>query len=81
MKCSVYRSTKKSDTYVYVPKDNDIAELPEGLTKILGKIEHVLEVDLATRSSLANADIDQVVQSLNSQGYFIQLPKEEYKPE
>ena len=81
MKCSVYRSTKKIDTYVYLPKDNDIAELPEGLVKILGKVEHVLEVDLAERRRLANADIEQVMESLNSQGYFIQLPKKYYEDE
>lgn len=78
MKCSVYRSAKKADTYLYMPKDSSVEELPEGLNKLLGEIEHVLEVDLAARVELANEDIEQVREGLKSQGYFLQLPKKHH---
>ena len=78
MKCNVYRSSKKADTYLYMPKDSTLEELPQGLNKLLGKVEHVLEVDLAARTKLANEDIQQVKESLKSQGYFLQLPKEHH---
>jgi uncharacterized protein YcgL (UPF0745 family) len=78
MKCNVYRSAKKADTYLYMPVDHKLEDLPEGLNKLLGEIEHVLEVDLATRSKLANEDINQVRESLKLQGYFLQLPKKHH---
>ena len=78
MKCNVYRSSKKADTYLYMPKDSTLEELPQGLNKLLGKVEHVLEVDLAARTKLANEDIQQVKESLKSQGYFLQLPKKHH---
>lgn len=78
MKCNVYRSAKKADTYLYMPAGHKVEELPQGLNKLLGEIEHVLEVDLAIRTQLANEDIDQVKESLKSQGYFLQLPKKHH---
>lgn len=78
MKCNVYRSSKKADTYLYLSEQQAVEELPEGLTKLLGEIVHVLDVDLATRTELANEDIDQVRKSLKLQGYFLQLPKKHH---
>jgi len=78
MKCNIYRSSKKADTYLYLPKDSQIEDVPQGLSKLLGNMEHVLELDLAERTELANEDIEQVRESLQSQGYFLQLPKEHH---
>jgi len=78
MKCFVYRSTKKTDTYIYVLKKDQVSHLPDGLRKLLGRMEYALEVDLEKTHSLANADIAQVVSSLKIQGYFLQLPQEHH---
>ena len=78
MKCFVYRSTKKTDTYVYLANKDNTSVLPGGLIKLLGRTEFVLELDLGKRRTLANADIDQVVTNLETQGYFVQLPKEQH---
>ena len=81
MKCFVYRSTRKNDTYLYLSEKDDVSKLPQGLIKLLGRTEYVLELDLHQRRSLANADIEQVITNLSSQGYYIQLPKEHHQSE
>ena len=69
MRCFVYRSTKKSDTYLYLADKDNFVNLPEGLVKLLGGTEYVLELDLNKTRTLANADIQQVISNLNSQGF------------
>ena len=81
MKCFVFRSTRKSDTYLFLADKENISKLPEGLQKLLGRTEYVLELDLSTTRTLANADVEQVLTNLNTQGYYIQLPKEQHVSE
>lgn len=81
MRCFVYRSTKKTDTYLYLNDKESVSNLPEGLVKLLGRTEYVLELDLNKTRALANADIQQVISSLNSQGFYVQLPKEQHVSE
>ena len=81
MKCFVFRSTRKSDTYLFLADKENISKLPEGLQKLLGRTEYVLELDLSKTRTLANADVDQVLTNLNTQGYYIQLPKEQHVSE
>ncbi len=78
MRCFVYRSTRKSDTYLYLADKDDVSCLPEGLQKLLGRTEYVLELDLNKTRTLANANVEQVVTNLNAQGYYVQLPKEQH---
>ena len=78
MQSLVYRSTKKSNTYIYVSEEKKLEELPEGLERLLGTLEFVMNVDLDNRTSLANADISEVKNCLTNQGYYLQLPREEH---
>jgi uncharacterized protein YcgL (UPF0745 family) len=41
---------------------------------MLGKLEFVMEVDLAEREKLARIDSKQVRLQLEQQGYYLQLP-------
>lgn len=75
MKCHVYRSCLKLDTYLYVLDQQAVNDLPSGLAKLLGQLEHVMQLDLATRTNLANADVEQVTASLELQGYYLQMPR------
>ena len=78
MKCFVYRSTNKADTYLYLLDQDKMLQLPEGLKKLLGRTEYVLELDLDKTRQLANADIKQVKLGLDDQGFYVQLPKEHH---
>ena len=78
MQCVVYKSNKKSDTYLFVEKEGEFNRVPDSLLTILGNLELVMSVDLDAREKLAQADPQQVKDSLIEQGYFLQLPPTAY---
>ena len=74
MMCSIYKSARKPDTYLYVPYHTKFEELPEGLTQLWGVPELVMHVDLDKREKLALANIKEVKAKLESDGYYLQMP-------
>ena len=38
MQAFIYRSTKKPDSYLYIVRKDDFADIPEMLLKVLGKL-------------------------------------------
>ena len=77
MRCYVYRSSRRADTYVYLPRQDDFSELPEGLRSALGRLEFALEFDLTPERRLAREDSATVLANLESQGFHLQLPPPE----
>jgi len=76
VQCLIYRSAAKAYTYLYLAAGKELAELPKSLLDSFGEAEFVMELDLAGRSQLAQANIDTVKASLRQQGYYLQLPPE-----
>lgn len=74
MMCSVYKSAKKPDTYLYVPYESDFNDLPEGLTSVWGEPELVMHIDLDKRDKLALVDITELREKLAEDGYYLQMP-------
>jgi len=74
MLCTIYKSSKKAQTYLFVNKRNDFSEVPEALMLVFGTPTLVTVMNLADKSKLAMADIDLVREKLNTQGYYLQLP-------
>ena len=72
--CTVYKSLRKDQTYVYVPQSSDLADLPEALQGLLGELEKVLDLQLSAEQRLARADPVLVLQCIREQGYFVQMP-------
>lgn len=77
MMCSIYKSAKKPDTYLYVPYDSKFEDLPEGLIQVWGTPELVMHLDLNERESLALCDIEEVKSKVKEEGYFLQMPPTE----
>lgn len=75
MQCYVYRSERKNDTYVYMKADVETTELPDSVTEFMGDLTKVLEVDLS-KKKLAQADVQQVIAAIETQGFYLQLPSE-----
>ena len=73
MLCSIYKSTIKEGSYLYVPKKDDFSEVPEALMKMFGKPVFVMLIKLEGRN-LAQVDVNKVQESINEQGFFLQLP-------
>ncbi len=62
------------DTYLFVPLDTDLENLPAALLKTLGKLEHMMDLSLSEEKELARNNRQKVIQSLKTEGYYLQLP-------
>jgi len=78
VECSIYKSIKKSDTYLYVEKKDEFDRIPKPLLDMLGRLEFIMILDLDQRDKLAQVESNQVKDSLREQGYFLQLPPKAY---
>jgi len=74
MRCFVYKSLKKADTYVYFAQRDDFAPLPESLRIALGSLSFVLEFDFDVQRKLARDDAATVRANLEARGFHVQLP-------
>jgi len=74
MKCFVYKSLKKVDNYIYINQKDNFEKIPKKLLLLFGKPEFTIEFELTVGRKLALADANQVMQSLNEQGYYLQMP-------
>lgn len=74
MHCAIYRSSKKADHYLYVERDDEFSRVPSALLALLGRLEHVMSLELHVQRKLAQADVVEVMQRLRDQGYYLQMP-------
>jgi len=77
MKCTVFRSSKKDFTYIYLLEGHDFEDLPVSLRKIFGEPETVMSLELTPERKLAYEDVKQVMKNLAEQGYHLQMPPQE----
>ena len=77
MKCSVFRSSLKDYTYIYLSAGHKFEDLPISLLKIFGEPELVMDLDLTPERKLAYEDVNQVMKSLQENGYHLQMPPQE----
>ncbi len=78
MQCEIYRSSKKAGAYLYIEKVDDFSRVPDSLLKLLGRLEHVMHLDLTPGRNLAQADSGEVRRNLEEKGFFLQLPPSTY---
>jgi len=74
MKCTVYKSIRKFDHYLFVAAEESLSRVPNQLLDMLGRMERLMELDLDVNRKLARADASNVIQNLNDNGYYLQLP-------
>lgn len=72
--CTIYKSSKKLETYLFIEKRDVFEKVPEQLMTMFGKPVLVMTLDLDKRDSLAMADLNKVKQQLTDNGYYLQLP-------
>jgi len=78
--CSVYKSAKKHEMYLYVDRKEGIKSLPDELKAIFGTASHVLDLVLTPEKTLARVDAKKVLNGIAENGYYLQMPpgKEDY---
>jgi len=74
MRCYVYRSEKRSDTYVYLREEGAFGALPETLAQGLMPLVLALVVELVPGRKLAREDAEVVRANLIARGFHVQLP-------
>jgi uncharacterized protein YcgL (UPF0745 family) len=81
MKCIVYRCSKKQEMYLFVPCTDDteshLQNLPETLLRITGNLTEVMQLELAPERKLARANVIDVINAIEQQGFYIQMPPNE----
>jgi len=70
----VYKSLRKPGTYVYLAERDGFTLLPEPLHSQMGRLQFVLEIDLAPNRRLASEDPEVVCANLAGRGFHIQFP-------
>ncbi|MBM7059507.1 YcgL domain-containing protein [Pseudomonas sp. UL073] len=78
--CSIYKSTRKNEMYLYVLKADALKRVPPALLSAFGTPQHAFDLVLSPERQLAREDIHQVLDNLDKQGFHLQMPpaEEEY---
>lgn len=70
----IYRSPKEDGMYLYVKKEEGLSRVPEALLQRFGKPQQAMVLVLTPDKKLARASVEKVIESLQTQGYYLQLP-------
>ena len=74
MKCVVYKGSRKPDAYLFIQREEDFSQVHESLLDLMGTLQLAISLDLTTDSTLAQARVEEVLQQLEDQGFYLQLP-------
>ncbi|MGC6248559.1 YcgL domain-containing protein [Bisgaard Taxon 45] len=77
MLCAIYKSNRKIGTYLYVAKRDQFEAIPDVLREAFGPPIFVMMFNLAGQKALVNADKDTVRKQIETQGFYLQMPKED----
>ncbi len=72
--CWIYKSSRKNEMYLYLPRQDDFEDLPEGLMEQFGTPLAVMQLDLHPKRPLSRANVNKVIHSLDTDGYYLQMP-------
>lgn len=74
MLCAIYKSPKQEGMYLYVAKREQFDAVPDELRQLFGKPELVMLFNLAGNKSLKRSDPQEILQKIQQQGYYLQMP-------
>ena len=78
--CSIYKSPKKDEMYIYVSKHDGLKKVPDALLEMFGTPVHVMDLLLKPGKELARVDAEKVVSEIQEKGFYLQMPppKDDY---
>ncbi|AGH80745.1 hypothetical protein PCNPT3_04015 [Psychromonas sp. CNPT3] len=74
MLCAVYKSIRKSQTYLFISKRDEFSSLPKALLETFGPPKLISMMNLKSGSQLAMIEADKVIKAILLHGYYLQLP-------
>jgi uncharacterized protein YcgL (UPF0745 family) len=69
----IYKGTRRAETYLYVPEENNFQRVPQDLLTALGTLELVMKLELDEQRRLARVDAKEIMKGVSRVGYFLQL--------
>lgn len=72
--CSIYKSLRKNEMYLYVDRAEALTRVPEGLLAAFGPPQHAFDLVLTPERKLAREDIHKVLENIETQGFHLQMP-------
>lgn len=76
MHCTIYKSLKKPDLYLFLPKGTPPDTLDAAILAPFGRLEEVMYLDLSVDRALARTDTATIRHYLTTLGFYVQLPPE-----
>lgn len=78
--CSIYKSPRKDEMYLYVDKRQALTRVPQALLEMFGAPLHVMDMPLTAQRTLARVESEKVLRELDEKGYYLQMPpaKDDY---
>ncbi len=74
MICTVYRSAREAELYIYVRREEALARVPPDLLAKMGNMSEVLTLKLTPDRKLARVKAVDVLAAIADKGFFLQLP-------
>ena len=74
---STYKSPKKAELYLFLPKESALDSLADELLVMFGEPKHIIDFDLTPDRKMPRCDAAQVYEALQTKGYFMQMPPTE----
>lgn len=71
---SIFRSPRRAEMYLYLPRPAQFDTLPEALRTQFGEPEHVMDLLLTPERKLARVDVSRVLEAVLQQGFYLQMP-------
>ena len=78
--CSIYKSSKKDEMYIYVRKADALSRVPEALLAMFGTPKLFGTLLITADKKLARAEAQQVLSDIAEKGFYLQMPpvREDY---
>ncbi|SFG53933.1 YcgL domain-containing protein [Neptunomonas qingdaonensis] len=78
--CSIYKSPRKDEMYLYVDKKDLLKRVPDALVEMFGKPSHLMDMPIRPGRKLARVDVEKMLQGIKEKGFYLQMPppKEDY---
>ena len=77
LECSVHKSLKKDETYLFIPTTTELSDLPPELLKILGQTEKVMDLTLTPEKKMARGSAESILNEISEQGFHLQMPEKD----
>ncbi len=74
---SAFKSPKKDELYLFIPKDTEVDTLANELLVMFGTPEHVVDFELTPDKKMPRCDAAKLYEALKTKGYFMQMPPTE----